>query len=52
MQAQLHSVSHPLQPSKNDSKNGSKRSRPTEDVVYQAVTVAAILLVLGTLWVF
>ena len=45
MQAQLPTVSHPLQP----SRNGSKRS---EDVVYQIVTVAAILLVLGTLWVF
>jgi hypothetical protein len=30
----------------------SLRSRPTEDVVYQIVTVAAILLVLGSLWVF
>lgn len=48
MQSQTQSVSHPLPP----SRNGSKRSRPTEDVVYQIVTVAAILLVLGTLWVF
>ena len=28
------------------------RSGQTEDWVYQAVTVAAILLVLGSLWVF
>ncbi len=28
------------------------RASPTEDVVYQIVTVAAILLVLGSLWVF
>jgi hypothetical protein len=28
------------------------RGRPVEDVVYQAVTVCAILLVLGTLWAF
>ena len=28
------------------------RGRPTEDVVYQAVTVGAILLVLGSLWIF
>ncbi len=48
MQGPMHTVSHPLQP----SRNGSKLSRPTEDVVYQVVTVAAILLVLGTLWVF
>jgi hypothetical protein len=32
--------------------NGSGRARPTDDVVYQVVTLAAILLVLGTLWVF
>ena len=29
-----------------------ERPRPTEERVYQAVTVAAILLVLGSLWVF
>lgn len=28
------------------------RARPVEDVVYQVVTVGAILLVLGSLWVF
>lgn len=28
------------------------RSRPVDDVVYQVVTVGAILLVLGSLWVF
>jgi hypothetical protein len=28
------------------------RSRPTEERVYQAFTVAAILLVLGSLWFF
>ena len=27
-------------------------SRQTEDLVYQGVTIAAILLVLGTLWIF
>jgi len=48
MQSPMQSVSHPLPP----SRNGSQRPRPTEDVVYQIVTVAAILLVLGTLWVF
>lgn len=48
MQAPTHSVSHPLPP----SRNGSKHPRPAEDVVYQVVTLAAILLVLGTLWVF
>ena len=28
------------------------RARPVEDVIYQVVTVGAILLVLGSLWVF
>jgi hypothetical protein len=31
---------------------GFLRGRPMEDIVYQIVTVAAILLVLGSLWVF
>ncbi len=48
MHSPTHSVSHPLPP----SRNGSQRSRRSEDVVYQIVTVAAILLVLGSLWVF
>ncbi len=34
------------------SSNGFFRDRPMEDVVYQIVTLAAILLVMGTLWVF
>ncbi len=34
------------------SGDASARKRPMEDVVYQAVTVAAILLVLGSLWIF
>ncbi|HEY3628576.1 MAG TPA: hypothetical protein VGL00_19975 [Terracidiphilus sp.] len=46
MHSSTHSVSHPLPP----SRNGSKRTH--EDVVYQIVTVAAILLVLGSIWVF
>jgi hypothetical protein len=32
--------------------NGSLRNRPVEDVVYQIVTLAAILLVMGSLWLF
>jgi len=28
------------------------RATPVDDVVYQLVTVGAILLVLGTIWVF
>ena len=48
MQSTTQSVSHPQAP----SRNGSERSRRREDVVYQIVTVAAILLVLGNLWVF
>jgi hypothetical protein len=31
---------------------GSTQSRKAEDLTYQAVTVAAILLLLGSLWVF
>jgi hypothetical protein len=30
----------------------SAHQRKTEDLAYQAVTVAAILLVLGTVWLF
>ena len=48
MQSPTHTVMHPLTP----SNGGSLRSRPAGDVVYQVVTVAAILLVLGSLWVF
>jgi hypothetical protein len=49
MHTPTNSASHPLPP----SRIGSLRTRPTEDVVYQIVTVAAILIVLGTtLWVF
>jgi hypothetical protein len=33
-------------------RDGFLRNRPMEDVVYQIVTVAAILLVMGSLWVF
>jgi hypothetical protein len=33
------------------SRTGWRR-RPVEDVVYQLVTVGAILVVLGSLWVF
>jgi hypothetical protein len=35
-----------------DSKAENRRARPVEDVVYQLVTVGAILLVLGSLWLF
>jgi hypothetical protein len=48
MQTPTHTVAHPLPP----SQNGSKRTRPVDDVAYQVVTLAAILLVLGTLWAF
>jgi hypothetical protein len=30
----------------------SAKSRRREDLAYQAVTIAAILLVLGSLWLF
>jgi hypothetical protein len=48
MQPTPQIASNPLPP----SRQGLLRSRPSEDVVYQIVTVAAILLVLGSLWVF
>lgn len=48
MQPLMPTASHPLPM----SRNGSFRARPVEDVVYQIVTVAAILLVLGSLWIF
>jgi hypothetical protein len=31
---------------------GAKPSRTCEDLIYQAVTVVAILLLLGSIWVF
>jgi hypothetical protein len=34
------------------SSNGFLRDRPVEDVVYQIVTLAAILIVMGSLWLF
>ncbi len=48
MLSPTHSVSHPMPP----SRNGSQRTRRSDDIVYQIVTVAAILTVLGSLWVF
>ena len=33
-------------------KPAAHRVTPLDDVVYQVVTVGAILLVLGTVWVF
>ena len=49
MQTSIANSTHPLPTS---AGNSSPRKRQTEDLVYQAVTVAAILLVLGTLWIF
>jgi len=48
MLSPTQSVSHPQPP----SRNGSQRFRRSDDVVYQIVTVAAILMVLGSLWIF
>ena len=48
MHSRTHTASHPLPP----SRNGSQSPRQTEDVAYQVVTVAAILLVIGSVWVF
>jgi hypothetical protein len=36
-------------PTHNDARTGS---RTHADLVYQAVTIAAVLLLLGSLWVF
>jgi hypothetical protein len=49
MHSSLPNTTHPLP---TPAGNGSLRKRPTEDLVYQVVTVAAILIVLGSLWVF
>jgi hypothetical protein len=38
--------------SRSAPADGRKSSRQTEDLVYQGFTVAAILLVLGSLWLF
>ena len=49
MQPNLPNPAHALP---NTGESGARPKRPVEDVVYQAMTVAAILLVLGSLWVF
>jgi hypothetical protein len=48
MQPRSQIASQPL----TRPRNGFLRNRPMEDVVYQIVTLAAILVVIGTLWVF
>lgn len=48
MQTALHNASAQL-PRKNEQGH---RPSPHEEMVYKAVTVGAILLVLGSLWVF
>lgn len=48
----MHSPSQTIPDALPKSRCDLKSTRRTEDVVYQIVTVAAILLVLGTLWVF
>ncbi len=35
-----------------EPSGGRKSSRRTEDLVYQGVTVASMLLVLASLWIF
>lgn len=39
-------------PSLPKAKTDGSRARPVEDVVYQVVTVGAILLILGSVWLF
>jgi hypothetical protein len=48
MLSPTHTALHPQPP----SRNGSQSIRRSDDVVYQVVTVAAILMVLGSLWIF
>lgn len=48
MQSAPNIASQPV-PAAHD---GKARTRMTEDLVYQIVTIAAILLVLGSIWVF
>jgi hypothetical protein len=47
MQSTPQTASHRL-----PTSNAAVPTRPMEDLIYQIVTVAAILLVLGSLWVF
>jgi len=48
MQTALKTASKPLAKTNPDAP----RTYRAEEVVYQAVTVGAILLVLGSLWIF
>jgi len=48
MQTSPHSAYNPL-PAATSRSTSSQRS---EDLVYQAVTIIAILLLLGSVWVF
>ena len=48
MQTSPQSAFSPLQ-SASDRTNSSQRS---EDLVYQAMTIVAILMLLGSVWVF
>jgi hypothetical protein len=48
----MHPISQAASEPLPAPRKDALRSRPAEDMVYQAMTVAAILLVLGSLWVF
>jgi len=48
MQPSSHFVADPLQ----QTSNSFTPSRRSDDLLYQAVTVAAILMLLGSLWAF
>jgi hypothetical protein len=50
----MQTVPHAASQIPSESKPGNWRARPgiPGDAVYRVVTVGAILLVLGTLWVF
>jgi hypothetical protein len=48
----MQSSTHPESPTLLTSSGGLVEPRRREDLMYQVVTVAAILLVLGSVWVF
>jgi hypothetical protein len=47
MQSSTQSV-----PASSHAAETATQARSREDLIYQAVTVAAILLVLGSVWIF
>jgi hypothetical protein len=48
----MQSPSQPASTALPAHSGSSTSARRSEDIVYQAMTIAAILLVLGSVWVF